>query len=82
MEYTYKNQLEAKCFLPLGQPASRQAVWRQQLLLNDAGAAGVWAVEARVMAQLKIQLGTAMCVAVYVSLCVCVEVYVCVWRCM
>ena len=54
------SQIEGNCFPQQGQPVSGQAVSKQQLFINGAGAAGAEPGQARVTAQLKVRLGTSV----------------------
>ena len=54
------SQIEGNCFPQQGQPVSGQAVWKRQLFINGARAAGAGSGQATVTTQLKVQLGTGV----------------------
>ena len=45
------SQIDGNCFPQQGQPVSGQAVWKQQLFINGARAAGAGSGQARVTTQ-------------------------------
>ena len=57
------SQIEGNCFPQQGQPVSAQAVSKRQLFINGARASGAGSGQARVTTQLKVQLGTGVCVS-------------------